>query len=125
MSKTTDRWNRECQPDYDNDNIRIERSHLHGHMEDGLRDHGITARSRGSGARYFSRVSPFAGQPTVDGGDDADQPFGVEGDDSTLGVFLAVSPLTSQLTRTRFRNGGIVNNTMIQQWHRDTVFDDT
>ena len=115
----------ECQPDYDNDNIRIERSHLHGHMEDGLRDHGITARSQGSGARYFSRVSPFAGQPTVDGGDDADQPFGVEGDDSTLGVFLAVSPLTSQLTRTRFRNGGIVNNTMIQQWHRDTVFDDT
>ena len=70
-------------------------------MEDGLRDHGITARSQGSGARYFSRVSPFAGQPTVDGGDDADQPFGVEGDDSTLGVFLAVSPLTSQLTRTR------------------------
>ena len=43
----------ECQPDYDNDNIRIERSHLHGHMEDGLRDHGITARSRESGAGYF------------------------------------------------------------------------
>ena len=77
----------EYQPDYDNDKIRIERSHLLGHMEDGLRDHGITARSRGSGARYLSRVSPFAGQPTVDGGDDAHQPFGVEGDDSTLGVF--------------------------------------
>ena len=94
-------------------------------MEDGLRDHGITARSRGSGAKYLSRGCPFAGQPTVDGGDDAHQPFGVEGDDSTLGVFLADSPLTPQLTRTRFRKGGIVNNTMTQQWYRDTVFDDT
>ena len=70
-------------------------------MEDGLRDHGITTRSQGSGERYFSRVSPFAGQPTVDGSDDADQPYGVEGDDSTLGIFLADSPLTPQLIRTR------------------------
>ena len=68
-------------------------------MEDGLRDHGITARSRGSGARYFSRGSPFAEQPTVDGGDDADQPFGVEGDDSTLGVFLAVSRISCRRLR--------------------------
>ena len=94
-------------------------------MEFGPQDHGITARSRGSGARYLPQGLPFAGQRTVDRGDDARQPFSIEGDDSTLGVFLAVSPLTSQLTRTRFRNGGIVNNTMIQQWHRDTVFDDT
>ena len=84
----------ECQPDYENDKIRIERSHLLRHMADSLRDHGITARSRGSGARYFSRGSPFAEQPTVDGGDDADQPFGVEGDDSTLGVFLVVSRIS-------------------------------
>ena len=70
-------------------------------MEDGLHDYGITARSGGSGAKYLSRGYPFAGQPTVDGGDDADQPFGVEGDDSTLGIFLTDSPLTSQLIRTR------------------------
>ena len=97
-------------PDYDNDNIRIERSHLHGHMEDGLRNHGITARSRESGARNFLRVSPFAGQPTVDGGDDADQPFGVEGDDSTLGVFLADSLLTSQLIRSRNKSRPMRNS---------------
>jgi len=58
-------------------------------MEDGLHDYGITARSGGSGAKYLSRGYPFAGQPTVDGGDDVHQPFSVEGDDSTLGVFLA------------------------------------
>ena len=68
-------------------------------MEDGLHDYGITARSGGSGAKYLSRGYPFAGQPTVDGGDDARQPFGIEGDDSTLGVFLAVS----RISRRRLR----------------------
>ena len=89
----------QCQPDYDNDRIRIERNPLHGHMEDGLHDYGITARSGGSGAKYLSRGYPFAGQPTVDGGDDAHQPFGVEGDDSTLGVFLAVSRISCRRLR--------------------------
>ena len=79
-------------------------------MEDGLHDYGITARSGGSGAKYLSRGYPFAGQPTVDGGDDADQPFGVEGDDSTLGVFLADSLLTSQLIRSRNKSRPMRNS---------------
>ena len=43
----------ECQPDYDNDKIRIEPIHLYGHMEDGLPDYGFRARSQESCARYF------------------------------------------------------------------------
>ena len=35
----------ECQPDYDNDRIRIERNSLHGDMEYGPHNHGFTARS--------------------------------------------------------------------------------
>ena len=35
----------ECQPDYDNDRIRIERNPLHGDMEYGPHDHGFRARS--------------------------------------------------------------------------------
>ena len=87
-------------------------------MEDGLHDYGITARSGGSGAKYLSRGYPFAGQPTVDGGDDAHQSFGVEGDDSTLGVFLADSLLTSQLIRTRNKSRPARNPHLRMKNHR-------